>query len=134
MAITKADLKNIRQIVDEAIIKALEGTEWSLTTHQPSSRYDSNTFTMKVKLEKTVSGEEGVTQGERDFRRYAPTWGVDADAFGMTFAYGNEQYKLIGVNPSRPKNCFSLIRLRDNTHLICPSTFVKAGLTLSKTK
>ena len=134
MSVTKTDLKHVRKLVEDAVKEVLEGSEFSLALVQPTGNYDTNTYTMKVKVEKSVVGQEGITQEERDYRMYAPMWGVEANTWHTKFEYGSQEYKLVGVNLRKPKNCFSIVRLSDGQPRICGREFVQAGLALTKTK
>lgn len=47
------------------------------------------------------------------WERYAPKFGLPTDGFGKTIRVSDTQYRVVGITPSRPKNCVDLVRVRD---------------------
>ena len=68
-----------------------------------------------LKTEVAIVGEDGMAQtaDRKDFERFAPSYGVSADALGKTFESRGETFRLTGLNPNRPKYPFNAERVRD---------------------
>jgi hypothetical protein len=76
-----------------------------------------------------VGGTDGAVKKDEDaWKLLAGVYGLDPAWLGKTFtAMDGERFRVVGLLPSRSKNCVKIIRVRDNSPRVCPVGFVKAG-------
>lgn len=77
-------------------------------------------FTSKIIIAPVRSAEEAANKAGEEYALYAEALGLPADGFGKIILLKGIPYRISGVNPSRPKNCVKITRLRDGKGFICP--------------
>lgn len=100
--ITRATCKNIRTDLDVALAEVAK--KHGLSARSLSGSFDDDTFT--VRCEFATVGDDGSVndKGANDFRRYAPQFGLPADALGQTFVSPKSgPMKIVGLKPRSPK-------------------------------
>jgi hypothetical protein len=76
---------------------------------------------LELKLKAKIGGAEKVQEvAEKEYKMYARMLGLPEDGFGARFMIGGEMFKVVGVQPSKPKNCVKLLRLKDGKSFQCP--------------
>lgn len=58
-----------------------------------------------------------------EWDKYADVLGLNKNWFGRTFQKKTQVFKVVGCNPSRPKNCIQIANQRGNVY-ICGPEFV----------
>lgn len=80
---------------------------------------------------KTGSAEDQEENERKKYEIYHRVLDVPADGFGKTFVGDNgDRFRIIGVQPKKPKNCVKLVRVRDGKRFQC-SSHILAGRTLA---
>lgn len=67
-------------------------------------------------------------QAENDrelFKEYAVLCGVPADAYGQVYLLNGEQFRVVGLQPNKPKNCVKIERVRDGKPFQCPASSLR---------
>lgn len=84
-----------------------------------------NEFTIKiVLLDNAVESKE-----ESDFKHFAPLYGLEASFLGKKFsnARGTKFFKIIGLRPSRRKNCIMLSDTNGKVYVTSPQEIKDAA-------
>jgi hypothetical protein len=84
---------------------------------------------IQVALEVTASGKSAA---EEKFARYCHYFGMEPDHYGTTVRIQNAFFKIVGLNPSAPKNSIELERVSDGKNFKCPLSTVKSQLPMKK--
>lgn len=74
----------------------------------------------------------GVSGAEMDYKRYAGYLRMPPDGYGKQVKIGNQLFRIVGLNPSAPKNCVELQRVIDGKSFKCPRESVIGQLTTAK--
>lgn len=84
--------------------------------------------TFKVELATQAADGTANTQAVVDFNRCASLYGLKPHHLNMTFDYGGEKYKLVGLNPKAHKLPLIAQQLRNGKTYKMPITAFKAAL------
>ena len=96
-----------RKIIAAEMLAATQAIaeKYGLTAEQKGGSYDSTTFTPKFVF---VLPAANAAKKEQEAALYGPMLGLPADIVGKTFHDGAKTFTVVGLNPSRPKNCVEL--------------------------
>jgi len=61
----------------------------------------------------------------QEFSRYAPMFGLSADAFGRTFVAGGISYRITGLKPSAGRRPVRALRLDNGKTYVFPAEMIK---------
>lgn len=62
------------------------------------------------------------------FMKYATAYGLKETDYNRVFSMGGKFYKLVGVNPSRPKNAMRIKDTRTGKEFVAPTASVRRAL------
>lgn len=118
------------KIVSEGAIKALEAyaaTMGLVVERDGGGKYDSGSFTMKIKF--TAGGEEGKEEKQkRDFELYARSYQLEPGDFNREFRYGGKMMRIIGFAHRRRKYPYLCVEVLTGKEILLPdmaATFIK---------
>lgn len=93
--------------------------------------YEGGNYGVKSQLKIGVTVNDagnGKSSAQVAFENYAHFIGLKPNWFGVPFNNQGERYKIVGVNPGRPKNVLSVENVMTGKNYICGVGFVKRGL------
>lgn len=123
--ITKQMLKVIEADLAEALKTV--GDKHKVTIRFAGGKYESMEATMKLKITDDEKNSDANLKSEWDL--YCRRYGFETTDFNKVVKDGQgNEYKLVGFNVTKPKNCIKLLRLRDNTEMQCGKETAKSML------
>jgi len=121
--------KDLCKILDTELRAAVEAiaAKHGLKVKTGGGKFSAASFTPRVEF--LVVGEvEGANKKEEDsFKALAGIYGLQSEMLGKTFKVGGDSYRVLGLLPSRSKNCVSILRLRDGSKRICQPEMLLRG-------
>lgn len=74
---------------------------------------------IKLDVSLTDVGGTGISGNQAEWNRYANMLGLKQEWFGLEFYHTGKAYRAVGVLPSRPKNCVSIVEVHSGRSLLC---------------
>jgi hypothetical protein len=118
------------KVVAEGAMAALEAYAKSMglvVERDGGGRYDSSSFTMKVKF--TAGGEEGREEKQRkEFERYASLYRLEPGDYNREFSYGSKRMRITGFAHRRRKYPYICVEVDTGKEILLPEmalTFIK---------
>jgi hypothetical protein len=113
MSIKQFDRPTVRALEQE-IIEALAplAEKHGLTVDSAGGSFDDHKFSARVCFKPVENDEEREAREKREFAKYANLFGLTADHYGKQFTNQGRKYRLVGIEPQRPK--FPFVAERDD--------------------
>lgn len=121
------ELTYISRRVRDAL-KALE-TELGVSFSHEGGQYGSKSH-LKLGVMVTDVGN-GKSSMQVAFERMAQRIGLKPEWFGVRFYVDGSPYRIIGVNPGRPKNVLSIENIATGKQYVCGPNYVRMGLEVA---
>ena len=122
MEFTKATCKEISKVSIDAITKALEPL--GITVERAGGSYDTLQYTMKLRL--SCSNDNGETQAQTDYKKYAKFYDLPIEMLKSTFKYNGKFFTVTGLLPNRPKNDIQIENANGKTFIAPHGSVVRA--------
>jgi hypothetical protein len=128
-ALDRDTVRAIMAEIEAAVQKVAQ--KHGLTVKASGASFKSSEMTPKLKLFAVnadgVSSE--VTSAARDFEVWGSIKGLQPAWLNKTFVAGRSEYKVVGFDKKRPKNCIILERLSDGAKASCTAQYLKSVMT-----
>lgn len=111
----------------KAALKDLE-SELGVTFAYQGGTYGVGS-SLKLGIEVQDAGN-GKSSAQVQFEAHAAYLGLKPEWFGVPFNARGERYKIVGVNPGRPKNVLSIMNVHTGKIYVCGKDFVRPGLEI----
>jgi len=87
--------------------------------------YDPATFSPKIRFTVPAAAAE---DAKTNFERYASLYDVNPEWLGKTFFHGTKEFKVVGLDTSKPKNCMMLVEVFSGKKFKSPPGYVRRFL------
>ena len=99
-----------------------------MTVRYAGGTYDEAEFTTKIAFEFPDASN---AKAQREGELYAPMLGLPKDVIGKTYTSRGSTFKVVGLNPSRPKNSVQLEEVATGKKYKCSASYLKLQMGLS---
>jgi hypothetical protein len=129
--ITKFDRAAVRELqaAVESAVKPV-AAKYGVGVVLGGARFSSSSAVFKLEVAVKSSGGVLETQEARDYRMLAPYVGLPFDTLGKTFAYGGEEFKIVGWRYRSRRAPVVAQRCRNGKRFVFSEHTVKAMLGL----
>ena len=124
MEFTGKFAKEISTLSIETLNKVFADKGYDITVTNGGGNYAPLQFTMKLKL--SVSSEDGETQAQSDYKRYADLYQLPLEMLGSTFNYNGKFFTVTGLLPNRRKNDIQIENSNGKTFIAPHESVVRA--------
>jgi len=122
-----AEKRTLKSALKEALADVADqfGLEFELS----KEKSDSGSFETSLRMKVTLDDDGNVIDKDKEvFERRAMSLDVPPEWYNAVCREGRTEYRVVGLNPSRPKNCVSIKRVHDGKGMICPPGWVRRHL------
>lgn len=119
MDINQSTLKEFRTDFQEAV-KSLE-EKYGIMIQAKTITYAPDSFHFKVEVQNGTSKED---VNKAAFEKYCEMYGLEQSDFGRVFKQNGAEYKIVGINPNKRKNCIMIQNTQTGAPYICSSDFI----------
>lgn len=84
-------------------------------------------FQVEVTVTQNAAGEK-LDPGKVEFERYADMLGVEKGWYRQTFTDRGTMFRVVGLKPSRPKNCVLIQNVRTGKEYVCAPSMVRVHM------
>lgn len=121
-----------RTVVVNEILSAAQAIaeKHGMSVNYTGGTYDDATFATKITFEfPDVAKQKAQQEGEQ----YGPMLGLPKDVIGMTYTHRGSTFKVVGLNPRRPKNSVELEEVGTGKKYKCAASYLKLQLGIKAT-
>lgn len=98
----KTALRLLRNKIDEALGAVAQ--ECGLSKLQTGHiRYEYDGLSAKITVNAEATAKDGSNADEREFKRYAPLFGLKESDLHRKITFGGKRYEIVGLRPNRRK-------------------------------
>jgi hypothetical protein len=124
MEFTGKFAKEVSTLAIETLNKVFTDKGYDITVTNGGGNYAPREFKMKLKL--ALSNEDGETQAQSDYKRYADLYQLPLEMLGSTFNYNGKFFTVTGLLPNRRKNDIQIENTNGKTFIAPHESVVRA--------
>lgn len=124
LASLRANHKDLNGDLREVLAK------YGLTLERSSAKIGRGECNFNIKT-KYGSVEDQVEEDRKTYQAYHRMLDLPEDGFNRVLKFSDgKSYRIVGVQPNKPKNCIKLVRVSDGKSFQCPSSTIRAAVAL----
>tara|TARA_Y100000310_G_scaffold281288_1_gene301670 strand:+ start:910 stop:1344 length:435 start_codon:yes stop_codon:yes gene_type:complete len=124
MEFTGKFAKEVSTLAIDTLNRVFAEKGYDITVTNGGGNYAPREFKMKLKL--ALSNEDGETQAQSDYKRYADLYQLPLEMLGSTFNYNGKFFTVTGLLPNRRKNDIQIENTNGKTFIAPHESVVRA--------
>ena len=124
MEFTVKFAKEVSTLAIDTLNRVFAEKGYDITVTNGGGNYAPREFKMKLKL--ALSNEDGETQAQSDYKRYADLYQLPLEMLGSTFNYNGKFFTVTGLLPNRRKNDIQIENSNGKTFIAPHESVIRA--------